>query len=921
LLREGVGHDGVETRDGTQLNEEGNTVDEKVSNCDSCINDMLTKRQEADPENDIVILELDSTGRLFACSQVTDYMCRGDGLEDYNVLDFITETYDEKIPPTRRKRSGNDANIDRDTNHSSRGRPANNRIPYKPNHPKHANVQRVVRGTGHNTLPNIIGKYLPRNDDRETYPFYCASMLMLLQPWRDMAVDLKTDEQTWEEAFDEFVRTTTPRIRRVISNIQYFHACERAAQEQRDADDVDIEVEVEDDEAVHGQAGDCDMEDEDDYMDDKLDITEEAIEAAERGTESWRETLYGQLAIEKARKANIFTSTNEQWPVTGTAIHCATKSDLRQLGQWRKQMEDDIEAQNEKQDGQDPKGHADNDVGPSVQCIGEDVIEGSGNNTHNDMQGELPPESPLTAVEAAELNTEQFRAFDIIRRHLHLTLQGTPPPPLRMITHGEGGTGKSQVIQNVTGAFTARNVPHLLLKSAYTGIAASLVKGKTTHFIGQLLIGKNDTMSDETKQRLQRIWKDVAYLVIDEYSMLSKTFLARLSRAISMAVTGGEDVIFGGINVILCGDLHQFPPVASQGDALFYPPTQEDSPDSKLGWEIYQQFQTVVTLTQQYRISDPEWSDFLRHLRHGDVKERHVMLLRKQVVGHPDCPKTDFQEGDWSTAPLVTPRHSVRVQWNAAALRRWCEKTGERLLICRAEDRIKKRELTKLERYAAAVRGQEKRKSRSKQGLPTTIEIAKGMQVMVTTNVQTDLDIANGARGEIVDIVLHPEEPSLPDTPIVKLTRLPAYLLVKLKRTRATQLEGLEECVIPVEPTAVKFQIKVKTKGRKVITRTVTRMQFPITGAYAFTDYRSQGQTIPRVIVDIAKVPTGGLSLFNLYVALSRSHGRDTIRLLRDFDDATFQKPHVSELTDEDKRLEKLDRNTTEWYQTLAPAI
>ena len=159
------------------------------------------------------------------------------------------------------------------------------------------------------------------------------------------------------------------------------------------------------------------------------------------------------------------------------------------------------------------------------------------------------------------------------------------------------------------------------------------------------------------------------------------------------------------------------------------------------------------------------------------------------------------------------------------------------------------------------------------------------MQVMVTTNVQTDLDIANGARGEIVDIILHPEEPPLPDAPIVKLTRLPAYLLVKLKRTRATQLEGLEECVIPVEPMAVKFQIKVKMKGWKVIMRTITRMQFPITGAYAFTDYRSQGQTIPRVIVDIAKVPTGGLSLFNLYVALSRSHGQDTIRLLRDFDD------------------------------------
>ena len=36
--------------------------------------------------------------------------------------------------------------------------------------------------------------------------------------------------------------------------------------------------------------------------------------------------------------------------------------------------------------------------------------------------------------------------------------------------------------------------------------------------------------------------------------------------------------------------------------------------------------------------------------------------------------------------------------------------------------------------------------------------------------------------------------------------------------------------------------------------------------AYAFTDFRSQGQTINQVIIDIAPPPRGTLSLFNLYV-------------------------------------------------------
>ena len=50
------------------------------------------------------------------------------------------------------------------------------------------------------------------------------------------------------------------------------------------------------------------------------------------------------------------------------------------------------------------------------------------------------------------------------------------------------------------------------------------------------------------------------------------------------------------------------------------------------------------------------------------------------------------------------------------------------------------------------------------------------------------------------------------------------------------------------------------------------------------TNYRTERQTIPTVILDLAPPPTGKLSLFNLYLALSRSSGQQTIRLLQDFD-------------------------------------
>ncbi|PBK58624.1 hypothetical protein ARMSODRAFT_854946, partial [Armillaria solidipes] len=79
------------------------------------------------------------------------------------------------------------------------------------------------------------------------------------------------------------------------------------------------------------------------------------------------------------------------------------------------------------------------------------------------------------------LKEDQRRAYEIIMWHLDETLSGREPPPLRMILYGEGGTGKSRVIQTVTQAFASRGQTGLLLKAAYTGVAASLIDGKTLH--------------------------------------------------------------------------------------------------------------------------------------------------------------------------------------------------------------------------------------------------------------------------------------------------------------------------------------------------------------------------------------------------------------------------------------------------------
>ncbi|KAI1785898.1 hypothetical protein LXA43DRAFT_855930, partial [Ganoderma leucocontextum] len=294
-------------------------------------------------------------------------------------------------------------------------------------------------------------------------------------------------------------------------------------------------------------------------------------------------------------------------------------------------------------------------------------------------------------------------------------------------------------------------------------------------------------LSDQAKRTLQVFWQRRRYLVLDEYSMLTKTFLASLSRNIGTGMEGSgldSNAPFGGISVVLCGDLHQFPPVAcSPREALYRPADPaRDTLEQAVGRRLYDMFDKVVILDEQMRVTDPEWCQFLKSLRVGQVTLEQVAMLRGLVLS--SASRQEMAMEKWTKASLVTPRHAVRKGWNEAALRRFCVEKRERVFVIAAEDKVKGAPLTMQEKYA--VVGKTKTQSRrSKKDLPEDIELARGMTVMVTRNLNTDLDVANGARGEIVDIILHPLEPALPDEPVVKLKFMPTYILVKLDRTKA----------------------------------------------------------------------------------------------------------------------------------------
>jgi len=270
-------------------------------------------------------------------------------------------------------------------------------------------------------------------------------------------------------------------------------------------------------------------------------------------------------------------------------------------------------------------------------------------------------EASLPAINPSELKEDQFRAYNIILWHLEQTLANKRPPPLQMIIYGEGGTGKSKVIQTVTEAFVQKGVKYMLLKSAYTGIAASLINGKTTYVIGHISLNAAGKISNKAKAKLQQFWKHYTYLIIDEYSMIGKAFLALLSQSVDIG-QGGTEInshhhSFSRVNVVLCGDLHQFPPVATKPTEALYHPINpiSNNTESLLGQKIYEEFTMVIILKQQMRVTDKLWRDFLVHLRHGCMQDKHINMLKAMVISKPNQQSTDFTSEDWANMSLVTP--------------------------------------------------------------------------------------------------------------------------------------------------------------------------------------------------------------------------------------------------------------------------
>jgi ATP-dependent exoDNAse (exonuclease V) alpha subunit len=298
-------------------------------------------------------------------------------------------------------------------------------------------------------------------------------------------------------------------------------------------------------------------------------LSEDEIRRYEDLQKHTKEYIHGMLAVEAGKLKHVLPEENNRWICGGdTDVKLGTDEDIHKMERWKTEMER-LMQEEIGLDAESSNDHDRLDEGGDVLPIQELLSRVSSTSNTSDDNQQTFGEGDVTC-----LNEEQRRAFDIVNWHLQKTLAGEQPPQLRMLITGEGGTGKSRVIQAITANFESHHVGDILVKGAYTGIAASIIDGRTLHVLTAMPL--KGVRSAKTMKKLATFWKKKKYLIIDEVSMLSRQFLAKLSKIITTVFScnenGDSNLPFGGINVVLVGDFHQFPPVISGRAApLYYP--------------------------------------------------------------------------------------------------------------------------------------------------------------------------------------------------------------------------------------------------------------------------------------------------------------------------------------------------------------
>lgn len=396
-----------------------------------------------------------------------------------------------------------------------------------------------------------------------------------------------------------------------------------------------------------------------------------------------------------------------------------------------------------------------------------------------------------------EMNKESIMAWNILEKtsaNLFLT--------------GKAGTGKTTFLKELK-----RKSPKRMVVLAPTGIAAINAGGMTIHSFFQLPLSPylpGTTFGGGEQKRYQfskvkrNIIRSMDLLVIDEISMVRSDLLDAIDSV--MRRYRKHDLPFGGVQLLMIGDLHQLPPVVTEQETLLC--QYYDTPYFFSSKALQQASYLTIELKTVYRQQDDRFISLLNQIRENRATDETFLALNKRYIPNFTPP------ADGNYIRLTThnaPANYINEQELAALPSKSYSFTAE------VEDNFPETS------YPADYK----------------LVLKQGAQIMFIKN-DAQHRFYNGMIGEVVRISND-------------------EIIVRSKDTdEEFELEQMEW-------TNSKYTLNEETKEIEETVEGVFR-QYPVRLAWAITIHKSQGLTFEHAIIDASHSFTHGQT----YVALSR---------------------------------------------------
>jgi len=405
----------------------------------------------------------------------------------------------------------------------------------------------------------------------------------------------------------------------------------------------------------------------------------------------------------------------------------------------------------------------------------------------------------VTAEFSGTSNPEVVLADDFVRytrRNIFLT--------------GKAGTGKTTFLHRLKSTLSKR-----MIVTAPTGVAAINAGGVTLHSFFQIPFGPYIPGSDIERQLEQRrfskekigIFKRLDLLVIDEISMVRADLLDSVDAVLRRYKQ--RHLPFGGVQLLMIGDLHQLSPVVKDDEwrllKNYYHSCYFFSSNA-----LRQAQLITVELQHIYRQSDAEFIRLLNRVRENRVDAEVLQALNARYIQGFEPDKND----DYIT--LTTHNRSADT------------------INTRHLEALQSKSIT----FPASVEG-----DFPEYNYPTaaTLTLKVGAQVMFVRNdASAEKLYFNGKIGKIIRIDAQKIAVKCPD----------------------------DSDEVLVEPsTWENINYTWNEKAGEIDAQVIGKFtQYPLRPAWAITIHKSQGLTFERAIIDANAAFSHG----QVYVALSR---------------------------------------------------